>query len=306
MRVHRADDAESRHEHLLTQARLDWRVERFLPLFHPEFGPPDARRQRGSAFRLARAVAARSMSFIRAIALIARTPSPANRAATDIAQEHVNGKAFNRSRGGRRSRHDAGIYCAFSRRSRTVARLLAARRNLPTGLASHSKRIFPGAFMIIRHYRSTARRAALAVLVAGIAGAAAAADEPAQTPTFSEAIAQSAHRAEWQRMIASEKRVPEWLASDNRVSSPYRREQVEGASYLVGWMCKPHDCAANQFYGVIDEDSHRVWGMLVTLPETPGAYDAPSKYASFRWFGIPDERMKAYLQDQLKQDPNWK
>ncbi|MBO7861013.1 inhibitor of vertebrate lysozyme family protein [Burkholderia pseudomallei] len=158
--------------------------------------------------------------------------------------------------------------------------------------------------MIRSFFPSSIRRAALAVTIAGIAGAAVAADEPA--PTFSEAIAQSAHRAEWKRMISSEKRVPGWLKSDNRVSSPYRREQVEGAPYLVGWMCKPHDCAANQFYGVIDEDSHRMWGMLVTLPQTPGAYDAPSKYASFRWFGKPDERMKTYLQDQLKQDPNWK
>ncbi|ABN83803.1 conserved hypothetical protein [Burkholderia pseudomallei 668] len=179
-----------------------------------------------------------------------------------------------------------------------------AGRNLPIGLASHSKRFVPGVFMIRSFFPSSIRRAALAVTIAGIAGAAVAADEPA--PTFSEAIAQSAHRAEWKRMISSEKRVPGWLKSDNRVSSPYRREQVEGASYLVGWMCKPHDCAANQFYGVIDEDSHRMWGMLVTLPQTPGAYDAPSKYASFRWFGKPDERMKTYLQDQLKQDPNWK
>lgn len=100
--------------------------------------------------------------------------------------------------------------------------------------------------MIRSFFPSSIRRAVLAVTIAGIAGAAVAADEPA--PTFSEAIAQSAHRAEWKRMISSEKRVPGWLKSDNRVSSPYRREQVEGASYLVGWMCKPHDCAANQFY----------------------------------------------------------
>ncbi|AOJ10913.1 inhibitor of vertebrate lysozyme family protein [Burkholderia mayonis] len=158
--------------------------------------------------------------------------------------------------------------------------------------------------MIFHLFRSSARATAVAVLIAGVAGPAVAADEPA--PTFSEAIAQSANRTAWKRMLAKEMRVPGWLASDNRVSSPYKREQVDGAPYLVGWMCKPHDCAANQFYGVIDEDAHRMWGMLVTLPEMPGAYDAPSKYASFRWFGKPDERMKTYLQEQLKQDPNWK
>ncbi len=180
-------------------------------------------------------------------------------------------------------------------------------RNLPFGVASDSKRLIPGVFMIRQFFLLSTRRVVLAALIAGMAstaGMAAAADEPA--PTFSEAITQSVHRAEWKRMISGETRVPGWLASENRVSSPYRREQIEGASYMVGWMCKPHDCAANQFYGVIDEDAHRMWGMLVTLPETPGAYDAPSKYASFRWFGKPDERMKAYLQDQLKQDPNWK
>ncbi|WP_231892026.1 hypothetical protein [Burkholderia sp. MSMB1589WGS] len=53
MRIGCVGDVESRHEHLLAQARLDLRVERFLQLPDLGFELLDARQQCGMAFCLA-------------------------------------------------------------------------------------------------------------------------------------------------------------------------------------------------------------------------------------------------------------
>src|SRR5260364_30690 len=44
----------------------------------------------------------------------------------------------------------------------------------------------------------------------------------------------------------------------------------------------------------------------VTIKNTVDAIQNPSRYATYRWFGKPDDSIKAHLMGQLRADPNWK
>lgn len=159
--------------------------------------------------------------------------------------------------------------------------------------------------MSYRQTRPLAFAAALAALLFVLSGTAAAAD--ATPATFSSLLAQPDYHVAWKRMIAPENRVPTWLARANGPSAPHTHVRIDGKSYIFGSMCKRHACATNQFFGVFDESKRKAWGMLVTVSDAPGAVTKPNKYARYRWFGKPDARIKGYLlQEQLKQNPDWK
>ena len=127
----------------------------------------------------------------------------------------------------------------------------------------------------------------------------------AATAVFAELPAQPAYHAAWQTMLAGEKKVPRWVSRARATSSPYQAASIDGQNYLAGEMCKPHDCSANRFYGVFRADKRQAWGLLVTVADVPDAVEHPARHARYRWFGKPGAKIKAYLNDQLKADPNW-
>ncbi|OHX14882.1 lysozyme inhibitor [Chromobacterium sphagni] len=126
------------------------------------------------------------------------------------------------------------------------------------------------------------------------------------TAVFAELPAQPAYHAAWQTMLAGEKKVPRWLSQARATSAPYHPVRIKDKDYLAGEMCKPHDCSASRFYGMFGADKRQAWGLLVTVADAPDAMEHPARHAHYRWFGKPSAKLKAYLNDQLKADPNWK
>ncbi|QND83149.1 Vertebrate c-type lysozyme inhibitor [Chromobacterium vaccinii] len=144
------------------------------------------------------------------------------------------------------------------------------------------------------------------LLPAAPVAAAPASSAPAAEAVFAELARQPAYQAAWMSMMAAAKDAPEWLREARATSAPYHAAIIAGKRYLAGEMCKPHDCAGNRFFGLFSADKRRALGLLVTVADAPEAVDHPAKHASYRWLGKPDKEQRAYLMQQLKQDPNWK
>ncbi|WP_268640617.1 Ivy family c-type lysozyme inhibitor, partial [Escherichia coli] len=76
--------------------------------------------------------------------------------------------------------------------------------------------------------------------------------------------------------------------------------------YLVGNLCKPHDCGNNFLIVAFSADKSQAWGVRVEVGDRPEAVDHPKKYAKYQWLGKPDEDMKALLKQQFENNPDWK
>ncbi|MFT8777602.1 MAG: Ivy family c-type lysozyme inhibitor [Gluconacetobacter liquefaciens] len=61
-----------------------------------------------------------------------------------------------------------------------------------------------------------------------------------------------------------------------------------GHNYLLGHLCKPHDCDNNQLDIVFAADGHAAWGLLHTR-----RYERQPFLQS--WLGNPNEEMQALL-----------
>ncbi len=66
---------------------------------------------------------------------------------------------------------------------------------------------------------------------------------------------------------------PSWVSKAQGTASPVERVSVEGKSFTVGHMCKPHDCADNQLSVVFNADGTKSWGLLATRSADAEAFN---------------------------------
>lgn len=110
--------------------------------------------------------------------------------------------------------------------------------------------------------------------------------------TFADLVARKDYRHAWRQMFKEHPQVPSWIARADGVSAPYSRVRIDGREYIVGSLCKPHDCMSNRFYGALASDKQHAWGVLVTAVENA---DASGEMVKYRWFGEPPAAIQAYL-----------
>ena len=73
-----------------------------------------------------------------------------------------------------------------------------------------------------------------------------------------------ASKAPYKKAYAEMLSFPSWVSKAQGTASPVERVSVEGKSFTVGHMCKPHDCADNQLSVVFNADGTKSWGLLAT------------------------------------------
>jgi len=114
----------------------------------------------------------------------------------------------------------------------------------------------------------------------------------------------------WDAMLRGEPALPAWLRGGQGTSSEYTARATDGKTYITGDMCKPHDCPAQQVFGVFrmdtPEHANAAWAVLVEV-HYPHPTDRPaSAYAKLRWLGHPDEHIKALLMKNVRRaNPDW-
>jgi Inhibitor of vertebrate lysozyme (Ivy) len=100
-------------------------------------------------------------------------------------------------------------------------------------------------------------------------------------------------RKAWNAMLAGEKNVPKWVGvftrTLNGTANPSDIVDINGESYELAMVCKPHDCGGNELYVLFQIDGGKAWGLLT---ET----DKPA-----RFLGNPDEAKKTALRNSLQQ-----
>lgn len=56
--------------------------------------------------------------------------------------------------------------------------------------------------------------------------------------------------------------LPAWVSELKATSVPVEKTSIGGKPYLLGHLCKPHDCAAYQMEVLFTPDGHKAWGLL--------------------------------------------
>ena len=82
-----------------------------------------------------------------------------------------------------------------------------------------------------------------------------------------------ASKAPYKKAYAEMLSFPSWVSKAQGAASPVERVSVEGKSFTVGYMCKPHDCADNQLSVVFSADGTKSWGLLATRSEDGKAFN---------------------------------
>lgn len=113
------------------------------------------------------------------------------------------------------------------------------------------------------------------------------------------------YRETWRETLDDEERLPEWVMNLSGKAEPMQALEEDGDQYLVGQLCEPQQCFQQRLYVAFSWDKQRAYALWVQLPSGLPADKSPSRHASFRWLGEPDEGMQRLLKDQLKTDPNW-
>jgi len=89
----------------------------------------------------------------------------------------------------------------------------------------------------------------------------------------------------WKGMLVGET-VPPWVktftTSLNGTSAPSTTVSVGGELYLLGWVCKPHDCGGNELYALFAPGARQAWGLLISGGKRS-------------WLGRPDPAIQAAI-----------
>jgi hypothetical protein len=127
----------------------------------------------------------------------------------------------------------------------------------------------------------------LALVLFGSAPAANALDDD---PYLFDLLKQPSYLSAWKAMLAGE-HVPAWVSNYAKTfdgpSSPSKTVQVGGQAYLLGYVCKAHDCGDNQLHVLFSPNGSRAWGLLVTGQQR-------------RWLAKPDAAIQAAIQSNLE------
>ncbi|RDI36149.1 inhibitor of lysozyme (Ivy) [Gluconacetobacter liquefaciens] len=94
--------------------------------------------------------------------------------------------------------------------------------------------------------------------------------------------------APYRRAYVVMQRFPDWISRGQATSTPVARVVTGGHSYLLGHLCKPHDCDNNQLDIVFAADGHAAWGLLHTRRDERQPFLQS-------WLGNPNEEMQALL-----------
>lgn len=145
--------------------------------------------------------------------------------------------------------------------------------------------------------------AALLVLTTGVASAAANTDAELR---LNELLGDPQYRQTWQKLIQDENRLPEWLVNLSGEATPMRAVQSDdGKRYLLGKLCEPQHCANQRLYVAFSWNKDEAYGLYVQVPQGLPADKSPSRHATKRWLGEPDEKQQRLLEEQLKSDSDW-
>ena len=85
---------------------------------------------------------------------------------------------------------------------------------------------------------------------------------------------------------------PDWVRSGQGTSSPVEDVVLGGETYTLGQMCKPHDCADNQFIVVFNPDKTKAWGLLATRTSDGSSFNT-------QVLGEPDSAIRDLLNKTL-------
>lgn len=88
-----------------------------------------------------------------------------------------------------------------------------------------------------------------------------------QIVTTSDLIQQPGYQASWQNMVKGQARMPGWARKGVGTSTPAQNLSWKGKEYLVGNLCKPHDCGNNFLIVAFSADKSQAWGVRVEVED---------------------------------------
>ncbi|WP_085579364.1 MULTISPECIES: inhibitor of vertebrate lysozyme family protein [unclassified Pseudomonas] len=152
---------------------------------------------------------------------------------------------------------------------------------------------------------SVVKTLAAALLMGGCAMAMAAND--GQTRVNELLNADPQYRDTWQKVVKKEERLPEWVM--NLSGAPQQQMNAveeDGDQYLVGPLCETEQtCLNHRLIVAFSFDKKQAYALLVDVPEGLPADKSPTRHATYRFLGKPDEGMQGLLTETLRKDPNW-
>lgn len=146
---------------------------------------------------------------------------------------------------------------------------------------------------------------AAALLLGGSAMAMAAND--GQTRVNELLSSDPQYRETWKGVVKKEERLPEWVMNLSGTPDQQMNAVTEdGDKYLVGPLCESQDkCLNHRLIVAFSFDKKDAYAMLVDVPEGLPADKSPTRHATYRFLGKPDQGMQDLLMETLKKDPNW-
>ncbi|MBB2202678.1 Ivy family c-type lysozyme inhibitor [Gluconacetobacter tumulisoli] len=106
----------------------------------------------------------------------------------------------------------------------------------------------------------------------------------AAEPQTSDLLLSAPYRQAYAAMV----RYPDWIRRGHATSAPSTQVTMDGQTYTIGHLCKPHDCANNQLDIVFAPGGAAAWGLLHVRPDERQPFVQS-------WLGTPDVRIQALL-----------
>ena len=152
---------------------------------------------------------------------------------------------------------------------------------------------------------SALKTLAAALLLGGSAMAMAAND--GQTRVNELLSSDPQYRETWEGVVKKEERLPEWVMNLSGTPDQQMNAVTEdGDKYLVGPLCESADkCLNHRLIVAFSFDKKDAYAMLVDVPEGLPADKSPTRHATYRFLGKPNQGMQNLLMETLKKDPNW-
>lgn len=153
--------------------------------------------------------------------------------------------------------------------------------------------------------RKSLQTFAVALLMGGSALALAANDGQARANELLSSTPE--YTKTWQSVIKKEERLPDWVINLSGASPQQMTAMTEdGKNYLVGPLCETAEtCKSQRLIVAFSLDKEDAYAMLVEVPAGLPSDKSPTRHATYRYLGKPDEGMQGMLQEQLRKDPNW-
>lgn len=152
--------------------------------------------------------------------------------------------------------------------------------------------------------RKTYLSLAAALLMGGSAMAMAANDGQARVSELLSSAPE--YRETWTEVVRKEERLPDWVINLSGSSEQMTAVTEDGDQYLVGPLCETADtCQSKRLIVAFSLDKEDAYAMLVEVPAGLPSDKSPTRHATYRFLGEPDEGMQKLLHEQLRKDPNW-